>query len=217
MRSAWILGGLTMLAFSACSIFAADETTTTTSSTTVATTVATTIPTTTSTTIAETTTTTEPPPALNEESNVTLRALGPVILGMTVEEAAIASGLTMTGELDPEVSDNCYYVTPGPTMKGVSFMVFDDLIVRIEIDEPSPVTTRSGAGIGSTTDDLITFYPDNIGQANEAVFDGEAMGFVPNDESDATYRIFFELDEDGVVFRYRVGIRPAVDFIEGCL
>ena len=102
-------------------------------------------------------------------------------------------------------------------MKGVSLMVFDDLIVRIEIDDPSSVTTRSGAGIGSTKDDLLGFYPDNLHQANEAVLDGEAMGFVPNDESDATYRIFFELDEDGVVIRYRVGIKPAVDFIEGCL
>ena len=212
MRTAWILIGSVSLVFAACSSSPADDSSTSTSTQAALVTVATTIPPTTT-----TVPTTEPPPSLTEEAHVTLRALGPVVLGMTVDEAATASGLTMTGELNTEISDNCYYVTAGPTMKGVSFMVFDDLIVRIEIDEPSVVKTRSGAGIGSTKDELLSFYPDNIEETNEAVIDGEAMGFVPNDESDATHRIFFELDDDGVVVRYRVGIKPAVDFIEGCL
>ncbi len=216
MRTAWILIGSVSFVLAACSSSSADDSSTSTSTQATLVTVATTI-TPTTTTVPPTTTTTEPPPALTEEAHVTLRSLGPVVLGMTVDEAATASGLTMTGALNPEISDNCYYVTAGPTMKGVSFMVFDDLIVRIEIDEPSVVTTRSGAGIGSTKDELLSFYPDNIEETNEAVIEGEAMGFVPNDESDATYRIFFELDDDGVVVRYRVGIKPAVDFIEGCL
>ena len=215
MRKAWLLVGALWLALASCGGSAAEDTVAS-SEPTEATTVATTIATTTTSTEPTTTTTTEPAPSLTAESNVTLRALGPVVIGMSVEEAATASGLELSGEFDPEISDTCYYVSPDATMKGVSFMVFEDIIARIEIEEPSTVTTRSGAGIGTTKDELLEMYPDNLQDANEAVFDGVAVGFVPNDDSDADYRIFFELDEDDVVTRFRVGVKPAVDFIEGC-
>ena len=215
MRRGVVLLAIVLLVLAACGGESAEDTSTSTTSTTMATTT-TTAATTTTTTQPTTTTTTEPTPTLTPDADVTLRALGPVLIGMTVEEAAAAAGMTLSGTLDPEVSDVCYYVTPDSTMKGVSFMVFEDVIARIEIDEPSQITTRSGAGIGTTKDQLLEVYPDNIQQTNEAVFDGEAMGFVPNDESDAEYRIFFELDEEDVVVRYRVGIKPAVDFVEGC-
>lgn len=201
------------LALAACGGSSTEDTV---PSTVVTTAVTTTIASTTTTTEPTTTTTTEPLPSLTAESNVTLRALGPVVIGMTVEEAITAAGIPLDGQLEPEISDTCYYVTPDASLKGISFMVFEDVIARIEIDEPATVTTRSGAGIGTTADELAEMYPDNLQEANEAVFDGQAVGFVPNDDSDAEYRIFFELDEEGVVVRYRVGIKPAVDFIEGC-
>ena len=86
---------------------------------------------------------------------------------------------------------------------------------RIEIDSPSPVTTRSGIGIGSTADNLTTVYPENIQTANDAVLDGEAMAFVPNDDFDADFRIYFEIEDDQVA-RYRLGVKPAVDHVRGC-
>lgn len=213
MRRAWALGTVLAVALAACG---GDTATTTTPATPPSTaTVATTVVSTTSTT-QPTTTTTAPLPSLDEQSDLTLHALGPVVFGMTVGEAEKVSGLAFEGELDPSISENCYYATAGDTMTGVSFMVFDDLIQRIEIEAPSPLHTRSGIGVGSTRDDLLETYPDNIQTTNEAVLDGEAMGFVPNDDDDADYRIFFELDEDGVITKIRAGIKPVVDFVEGC-
>ena len=211
MRYTWMFAGILLVALAACSDTpeVVDETTSTTEPTTTTTLIVT--------TSTEATTTTVAGPGLTPDSNVTLRALGPVILGMNVSDAAEAAGLTLSGELDPEVADNCFYVTPDDSMKGVSFMVFENAIARIEIDDPSGVTTRSGAGIGTTRDELLEMYPDNIEETNEAVIEGQAMGFVPNDNADADYRIFFELDEDDVVVRFRVGSKPAVDFTEGCL
>lgn len=167
--------------------------------------------TTTATTAAPSTGTAE----LTSDDVVTLRALGPVTLGMTVEEAVAASGLSLTQDFGRASTDNCYYVTAGAGLPGVAFMVVDGAVVRVEINAPSVIATRSGVRIGTPESSVREVYPDNIQQANEAVSEGQALAFVPNDEADADYRIYFAID-DGEVSSYRLGIRPAVDNLLGC-
>lgn len=154
-------------------------------------------------------------PELTGEDIVTLRALGPVTLGMTVEEAAAAAGLTLGQDFGRSSTDNCYYVTAGADLPGVAFMVVDGAVVRIEINPPSVIATRSGVRIGTTEASVREVYPNNIQQANDAVSDGQALAFVPNDAEDADYRIYFAI-EDGEVANYRMGIRPSVDNLLGC-
>ena len=146
---------------------------------------------------------------------VTLRALGPVRIGMTVDAAASEAGVEIRRDFARESTSTCYYVTAGTALRGVSIMVVDDQIARIEIDSPSTIATRSGVRIGTPADDLRQVYADNIRQADDAVLEGEALAFVPNDDFDADYRIYFEI-EDGRVARYRLGTKPAVDYLSGC-
>lgn len=168
---------------------------------------------------ATTTATTAAPPTgpaeLTSDDVVTLRALGPVTLGMTVEEAAVASGLTLSQDFGRTSTDNCYYVTAGAGLPGVAFMVVDGAVVRVEINAPSVIATRSGVRIGTSEASVREVYSNNIQQANEAVSEGQALAFVPNDEADADYRIYFAID-GGEVSSYRLGIRPAVDNLLGC-
>ena len=168
-------------------------------------------PTTTATTAAPSTGTAE----LTSDDVVTLRALGPVTLGMTVEEAVAASGLALSQDFGRASTDNCYYVTAGAALPGVAFMVVDGAVVRVEINAPSVIATRSGVRIGTPESSVREVYPDNIQQANDAVSEGQALAFVPNDEADADYRIYFAID-GGEVSSYRLGIRPAVDNLLGC-
>ena len=167
--------------------------------------------TTTATTAAPSTGTAE----LTSDDVVTLRALGPVALGMTVEEAVAASGLALSQDFGRASTDNCYYVTAGAGLPGVAFMVVDGAVVRVEINAPSVIATRSGVRIGTPESSVREVYPDNIQQANDAVSEGQALAFVPNDEADADYRIYFAID-GGEVSSYRLGIRPAVDNLLGC-
>lgn len=169
------------------------------------------VTTTTTTTAAPSTGTAE----LTSDDVVTLRALGPVTLGMTVEEAAIASGLTLSQDFGRASTDNCYYVTAGTGLPGVAFMVVDGAVVRVEISAPSVIATRSGVRIGTPEASVREVYANNIQQANDAVSDGQALAFVPNDEADADYRIYFAID-GGEVSSYRLGVRPAVDNLLGC-
>lgn len=155
------------------------------------------------------------PAALTSASIVTLRALGPVRIGMSVAEASEAAGLELRRDLGRSSTDSCYHVNAGPTMRGVSFMVVNDLIRRINIDPPSPVATRSGVGIGTTASNLREVYSDNIQRADSAAAGGQGWAFVPNDEFDDDFRIYFEI-EAGSVARYRLGSRPSVDSPGGC-
>ena len=159
--------------------------------------------------------TTEATPVLTLDAVVTLRAVGPMRIGMTVDEASRAAGLPLRRDFGRQSTSSCYYVTAGAAVPGVSIMVVDDLIARIDIDSPSPLATRSGVRIGTSAADLREVYPNNIQRANEAVLNGEAMAFVPNDDFDADFRIYFEI-EDGQVARYRLGVKPAINYLRGC-
>ena len=160
-------------------------------------------------------TTTEPAQVEQIDAVATLRAVGPIRIGMTVDEASAEAGVTLRRDFGRQAVGNCYYVTPGAAMRGVSIMVVDDLVARVEIDSTSDIATRSGVRIGTAASDLRDVYPDNIQRANDVVLSGEGMAFVPNDDFDADYRIYFEI-EDGQVARYRVGVKPAIDYVGGC-
>jgi hypothetical protein len=138
---------------------------------------------------------------------------------MGVEEASAAAGFPLEGEPNPDVSDTCYHVAAPadqPAYAGVSFMVLDDEIVRIEVGPDSTATTRSGAGVGISEDQLRAMFPGQIELTEGLAGGGTAFEFVPEDEADLDYRVIF-IFEDGVVSQYRAGILPGVAFTEGCL
>lgn len=138
---------------------------------------------------------------------------------MGVEEAAAAAGFPLEGEPNPDVSDSCYYVSAPadqPDYAGVSFMVLDDVIVRVEVDGDGTATTRSGAGIGVSEDQLQAMFPGRLQPTDGLAGGGTALEFVPEDEADLEYRVVF-IFEDDVVSQYRAGILPGVAFTEGCL
>jgi hypothetical protein len=138
---------------------------------------------------------------------------------MGVEEASVAAGFTLDGEPNPDISDTCYHVT-APTDQadyaGVSFMVLNDEIVRVEVGAEGTATTRSGAGVGVTEDQLRAMFPDQIQPTEGLVGGGAAFEFVPEDEADLEYRVIF-IFEDDAVSQYWAGILPGVAFTESCL
>ncbi len=174
----------------------------------------TTLPAETTTTVEATTTTnTTLPPS---EVFVTTGGLGAVRVGQTIEQAEEASGLDLEAEPSP-ISEDCFFVTVAgdPVYEGVSFMVSEGTIGRVDVNAPSTITTRSGAGIGTTEQQLNDLFPGQIEDAGQYIIDGTAVMFVPRDEADAEFRVIFET-VDGVVASYRSGILPPVGFGEGC-
>jgi len=139
---------------------------------------------------------------------------------MAVEGAEEAAGFELSGELEPEISDNCYYVAPPEDeveYAGVVFMVLDDVIVRVDVLPDSSATTLSGAGVGVTEDTLTAMFPGQLEPVTEATAGGApGLKFIPRDDEDAGFGVIFVLD-GGVVSSYRAGYEAAIALIEGCL
>ena len=173
---------------------------------------------TTTTTIVETTTTA--PRAgqgqeLTDSARISTIGLGPVFVGDLLTDVEEKLGVELALDESRPVRDACrYYTVPGGP-PGVSIMAAFDRVARVDIEPPSVITTRSGAGIGSTEDQIVELFGDKIQATDLDDGTGRRLAFVPVDEKDANLRIIFETDENGVVQRYRTGQLPEVDYV-GC-
>ena len=214
---------------------AVDSTTSTTSSTSTSTTssttstTTTTIPlnctvdapaTTTTTEAADTTTTVADPadgdadlpdedeeiivPTLGPASSISTVGLDTVHFGMTVKQAEAAAGTQM---IPCAPVSSCYRVTPTIAPDGISFVVHEGTIERVDI-AAGPITTRSGVGVGTAEGRIIELFGDQI---ERAVNDDSSVDliFVPADEDDAEFRVIFTI-RDGVVETFRSGRVPLV-------
>ena len=118
-----------------------------------------------------------------------------------------------TGLINCAPASDCYRVTPAQGPEGISFLVTESTIERVDI-VAGPLTTRSGIGIGSPEDDIINLFGDQI---ETQVNDDSSVDliFVPQDESDAEFRVIFTI-RDGVVETFRSGRIPQVTVQNPC-
>lgn len=147
-------------------------------------------------------------------SDLSLMGLGPIELGMSLEDAAVV-GL----ELIPVESNsrgNCRYYRAKSNPEPIGFMVVDDQIIRIDIWPGSFTQTLSGVGIGSSEQAIYAAYPEQIEVSPNPATGGHSLTLVPDDQS-GLYRIVFETDTSGKVVQYQVGQFPAVSWPGGCL
>ncbi|MBE9095839.1 hypothetical protein [Tychonema sp. LEGE 07203] len=161
-------------------------------------------------------------PQLTERSKLAINGIGPIRVGMTVDEASRSAGIQLIKNARGSGSFNedlCSYpqVKGGP--KGISFMVAKGRIARVDIDNDR-TTTIAGAKIGNTQQQIINLYPGKIKitphpYVGRPPLNGKYLTFVPKDAADKNYRIIFETSKNRVT-RFRSGKLPEVEYIEGC-
>ena len=148
-------------------------------------------------------------------SSLVINGIGPIRVGMTLQEAANATGLPMATR-GLYGRDECEYYEAIGSPNGISFMVSNSRIVRVDINT-AEITTLSGAGIDSSVEEIKALYPGKIEEsAHKYVTGGQYLRFVPTDASDQKYRILFETDENGKVTQFRSGFAEEVGYVEGC-
>ncbi len=148
----------------------------------------------------------DPPivPTLGPNSSISTVGLDTVNFGMTVFQAEQAAGTTM---IPCELVSECYRVTPVDAPEGISFVVHDGTIERVDIAN-GPITTKSGIGIGSSEARIVELFGDQL--EHEVIDDSTTeLVFVPADEDDAEFRVIFTIS-DGVVETFRSGRIPLV-------
>lgn len=149
--------------------------------------------------------------AFTEDSAVSTVGLDEITFGMTPDEAAAAARTTWEGLPDPPYPD-CVAITPSNGPTGVTFYVIRNTVERVDITNPD-IRTRSDYGVGTTLEELRAGLGDSLKETSDGE-DGVTATFVPTDESDAAFRIVFEV-ELGEVVSFRSGRALYIEFAPG--
>jgi hypothetical protein len=148
-----------------------------------------------------------------DEWNVSIRGYGPIHTGMTLEQADSAGGRRLTRPATG--SEECDYIQfGGDSTRGVHFMVVDNRIARVDIQD-STVATNHGARIGDSEEKIKRLYPGRVTVQPHKYTDGHYLVVAPESQADRGFEIIFETDGNRVT-TYRSGRVPEVRFVEGC-
>lgn len=152
---------------------------------------------------------------LTATSKVTINGIGPIRVGMTIQQAEASARTRLLSEADPV--GKCWFVKPQGGPRDISFMVIAGQIARVEIYRNSRIATVRGAKIGDSEDRIKSLYPRQIQVTSHAYLQGgHYLTFVPRNASDRQYRLVFETDGRRVE-RFRAGRLPEVEYVEGCV
>ena len=141
---------------------------------------------------------------------VSFESAGPLRPGMSLAQAVIA----MEGDLwTPDTQARClyFYAARAP---GMNFVFLDRHLVRIEVDSGTAATVER-VKIGATEEEVQAAYPDHVIVTDAAYSGGHFLTVSAPDSADTVRKLVFETDGKRVI-RFRTGLRPAVDWIEGC-
>ena len=138
--------------------------------------------------------------------------LGPVRAGMTLAQLSEVAGEAVRPKY--EFNEECDFVSPKFLPKGVSIMVLQDSVARVDINETG-VLTKEGAGVGDTETRVLQLYGSRA-RVEPHHYTGPTGHYVIVQQPDDTlHRIIFETDGTKVLV-YRAGRGPGVDYVEGC-
>lgn len=157
---------------------------------------------------------------LTDQSLVYISGIGPVQIGMSVNEASQAAGTPLVKDSSRvDRVSGCFFVKPKNEPKGINFMVTNNRISRVDVFQNRSITTIKGARIGDTEDRIKSLYPGRI-KVTPHVYNRNGkshyLTFVPQDQSDKNYRLVFETDGDRVTL-FRAGKLPEVEWVEDCV
>ncbi|MGF1460436.1 MAG: hypothetical protein ACFBSG_15595 [Leptolyngbyaceae cyanobacterium] len=149
------------------------------------------------------------------DSEVRLTGVGPLRIGMTLEEATDALGLPLL-PIGSNLGGDCAYYQPDSVSQALGLMVVDNRVIRVDVWPGSSLKTVSGAKIGTTESELEELYPEQIEALPNPYTQGQVLTLTPTDPELALYRLVFETDSTGKVVQFRACQFPAVTWPDGC-
>lgn len=142
---------------------------------------------------------------------VTPSGIGRIRVGMTVDELQRAAGDFPT----PPAGAECTYVRPAGAPRGVSVMLANGRVVRIDVDSAG-VRSDAGVAVGDSGVTVNQAYAGRITVTpHKYVAGGRYLTVRAVSPADSTLRIVFE-SEAGRITRFRSGRIPEVELLERC-
>jgi len=165
-----------------------------------------------------------PPPApipetLTDTSHLELNRIGPIVVGMALDESSAAHGKPVAIDsrtLGPGWKRGCGHALAEGGPEGLRFMVMNGSIVRIEVGR-GPVATREGITTGSPVQDVLAAYAGRI-RVEPHTYTARTGGqylIVDETSGGAPMSMLFETDGSRVT-QFRSGLKNWVMAPEGC-
>jgi hypothetical protein len=101
-----------------------------------------------------------------------------------------------------------------PRASGVRFMVVDDTVVRIDVDSLS-VATKWGDRVGDSETVVLARHAGSVHVEPHKYTGPKGHYLIVSTPDDTLHRLVFETDGERVT-EYRAGLRPYVEWVEGC-
>ena len=151
-------------------------------------------------------------PAPTTSWTVTPAGIGQVRVGMTVDELRdVAGGISLPAGGATE----CTYVRPARVPHGVSVMLANGRVARVDVDSAG-VPSDGGVAVGDSASRVTAAYAGRVTTTpHKYVSGGQYLTVKPTSPTDSTLRIVFEA-EGGRITRFRSGRVPEVEFVERC-
>jgi hypothetical protein len=153
----------------------------------------------------------EPVGAAVNPWTVSARGAGPVHVGMTVAQAALALGAAPPR---PGVALSCGYARLAGVPAGLRYFALNDTILRVDVDSAG-IPTAEGAAVGDSDASVRSRYGARASSEPLKYVQPPAHAVVVDEPGPRQGRLRFESDGARVV-HYRAGRRDAVDLVEGC-
>jgi hypothetical protein len=136
--------------------------------------------------------------------------MGKVIIGMPL--SALAAHMDSAADT-ATINENCDYITIAAAPDSVLFMIERRRLVRIDVIGGG-TTTAEGARVGDDANRIVQLYPQ-ARRSPHKYTTGFYLTVIPRAPRDTLHRYVFETDGQRVT-RYRAGIFPPVEYVEGC-
>ncbi|MEO8449109.1 MAG: hypothetical protein ABI647_04920 [Gemmatimonadota bacterium] len=144
--------------------------------------------------------------------SVTPVAVGTVRFGWSV--AQLNAELRDTLRPTYRISDQCDFVHPAAFPAGLRLMVERDTVVRVDVDSAG-IPTAEGARVGDTEAETLARYAGRVEVQPHKYTGPQGRYLIVRSPGDRLHLLIFETDGQRVE-RYRAGLRPAVEYVEGC-
>jgi hypothetical protein len=147
------------------------------------------------------------PPA----DTVGANGFGAVRFGMSVGDAEKAAG----GALEaPDADPNACYIAHRSGQPEIAYLFDDGKLARIDVRTPG-VLADGGGRVGMQVDEIRTLYAGHLSE-QPAKNDPAARLLKIGGDKPGVGGVIFEVDSTGTITRYRAGLPPELDSVEGC-
>ena len=159
---------------------------------------------------------TAPAAAKNDPAVINFEGFGPAKFGADEEQVRMSWGRPLEAGT-PSEGATCYllFMDPRPEgAKGITFLFEDGKFARYDVDVPLHVAPGD-ITVGASAMDVMAAFPGAVEeQPHKYVQGARNLIVTPSDGSAA--RLVFEVNPEGVVSAWHIGVPPQVHYVEGC-